>query len=168
MRRTFCLAATLLLIATHRLPAPIVETPPEKPTPAAELQEPAKPKARRANAKSSDTPNASKPRAKTEEGSTKEKTGESKPSTPKHSGVARNLTGPRPQYPAEAAAQHLGGTGTYLLHFDQSTGNVTDVTVVQSAGSPILDQASITGFRQWHEDPNSAKEVTMTMTFTMQ
>jgi TonB family protein len=82
--------------------------------------------------------------------------------------VARNLSGPSPQYPPEAAAQQLSGKGQYLLHFDQATGNCVDVTVVQSAGSPILDQASITAFRQWHEDPNCAKEVTMSMTFTKQ
>jgi hypothetical protein len=41
-----------------------------------------------------------------------------------------------------------------------------DVTVVQSAGgSEILDEAAKNYFRQWHEDPNCAREVSMSMSF---
>lgn len=145
----------LLLAASHRLPAPISEDAVQKPTPAPQAS--AKPKVKH-----------SKPKVKSEEGSAKTKSAESASSTPRPSGSARNLTGPSPQYPPEAVPQQLSGRGQYLLHFDQATGNVIDVTVVQSTGSPLLDQASITAFRQWHEDPNCAKEVTMTMTFTKQ
>ncbi|PYS70320.1 MAG: hypothetical protein DMF73_13090, partial [Acidobacteria bacterium] len=94
-----------------------------------------------------------------------EKTKSEAKSTPRPSGKARNLDGPKPIYPPEAAGVHLSGTGKYLLQFDQATGKVIDVTVSQSAGSPILDNAAVTAFRQWHEDPQCAKEVTMTMTF---
>jgi TonB family protein len=143
------LAASLLLITAHRLPAPISEIE-EKPTPAP--QESAKPKVKH-----------SKPKEKDEEGATKAKS-ESE-STPRPSGKARNLDGPKPIFPPEAAGLHLSGTGKYLLQFDQNTGLVIDVIVSQSAGSPLLDNSAITAFRQWHEDPHCAKEVTMTMTF---
>jgi TonB family protein len=147
-RAIFLISCPLaLLLTTHRLPAPISE---ENPTPAPEQS--AKPKVKH-----------SKPKEKSEGDS-----GKAKPeseSTPRPSGKARNLDGPKPIFPPEAAGSHLSGTGKYLLQFDQNTGLVIDVTVSQSAGSPLLDNSAITAFRQWHEDPHCAKEVTMTMTF---
>ena len=138
-----------LLLTTHRLPAPISEVE-EKATPLP--QESVKPKVKH-----------SKPKEKSEGDS-----GKTKPeseSTPRPSGKARNLDGPKPIFPPEAAGSQLSGTGKYLLQFDQNTGLVIDVIVSQSAGSPLLDDSAITAFRQWHEDPHCAKEVTMTMTF---
>ena len=155
--RRFVLVLLMLLTTSQRLPAPISEVE-EKATPAPE--ESAKPKVKHSpKPKSNDEDNevSDKLRARKSE--------QSPSSTPRPSGKAKNLTGPSPQVPAEAVKQHLTGKGSYLLHFDQTTGTVTDVTVVQSAGSPLLDEAAITAFRQWHEDPNCAKEVTMTMTF---
>jgi len=142
----FC-AVALLLAAAHRLPAPVHELD-EKATPIP--QEPAKPKVKHSKSKSEGDSEKTKSEAK---------------STPRPSGKARNLDGPKPIYPPEAAGVHLSGTGKYLLQFDQATGKVIDVTVSQSAGSPILDNAAVTAFRQWHEDPQCAKEVTITMTF---
>jgi TonB family protein len=151
------LVPLMLLTTSQRLPAPISEVD-EKATPAPE--ESAKPKARHSiKAKTNDEENEASDKSRAR------KSEQSPSSTPRPSGKAKNLTGPSPQVPAEAVKQHLTGKGTYLLHFDQTTGTVTDVTVVQSAGSPLLDEAAITAFRQWHEDPNCAKEVTMTITF---
>jgi TonB family protein len=140
------LVSFLLALSAHRLPAPISEAPAPEAS--------AKPKVKH-----------SKPKAKSEASSAQTNTSTSQASTTRPSGTAKNLTGPAPEYPAEASRQKLTGRGVYLLHFDQSTGNVIDVTVVESAGSPLLDQASITAFRQWHEDPHCAKEATLTMTF---
>src|SRR5467141_2613409 len=145
--RVVLVIVALVLVGSRRLPAPISEIE-EKSTPAP--QESAKPKVKH-------------PKSKSEDDSGKKKSEER--STPRPSGVARNLDGPKPIFPPEAAGLHLSGTGKYLLHFDQNTGLVTDVTVSQSAGSPLLDNSAITAFRQWHEDPHCAKEVTMTMTF---
>ena len=155
--RRFVLVLLMLLTTSQRLPAPISEVE-EKATTAPE--ESAKPKVKHSSKpKSNDEDNevSDKSRARKSE--------QSPSSTPRPSGKAKNLTGPSPQVPAEAVKQHLTGKGTYLLHFDQTSGTVTDVTVVQSAGSPLLDEAAITAFRQWHEDPNCAKEVTMTISF---
>jgi protein TonB len=155
--RLFVLVLLMFLATSPRLPAPISEVE-EKATPAPE--EPAKPKVK----------HSAKPKANDEDNETSDKSRarkseQSSSSTPRPSGKAKNLTGPSPQVPDEAIKQHLAGKGAYLLHFDQTTGTVTDVTVVQSAGSPILDEAAIAAFRQWHEDPNCAKEATVTMTF---
>ena len=134
----------MLLSAAHRVPAPVHEIEEKA---AATSEESAKPKKH------------SKP--KNEDDSKKS---EAK-STPRPSGKAKNLDGPKPVLPPEAASLRLSGTGKYLLVFDQATGKVVDVTVSQSAGSPLLDNAAVAAFRQWHEDPQCAKEVTMTMTF---
>lgn len=144
------LVSLLLVASAHRLPAPISEVQ-EKATPAP--TESAKPKVKHSKSKTKD-----------EDGSTRTKP--EPRSTPRPSGVARNLDGPKPVLPPETAGLHLSGTGKYLLQFDQNTGTVTDVTVTQSAGSPLLDNCAVTAFRQWHEDPHCAKEVTMTMTFS--
>lgn len=150
-RLTFILILSILVTTAHRLPAPISEE--ASPTPAQSV----KPKAKHSTKTTGENnQDSGKSRAAKSEQS----------STPRPSGKARNLNGPSPQIPAEAAKQHLTGTGTYLLRFDQANGTVTDVTVVQSTGSSILDEAAMAAFRQWHEDPNCAKEVTMTMRFT--
>jgi len=75
------------------------------------------------------------------------------------------MNGPRPKYSQAARDAHLSGTGTYVLHFDTSTGAVTDVTVTQSSGSAVLDQAAIDAFRQWHAKPNGKKEFPLTISF---
>lgn len=149
MRRSFkhLAVAVVTLLFAYRLPAPVHELD-EKASPAPE--ESAKPKVKH-----------SKP--KSEDDSGKKKSEER--STPRPSGKAKNLDGPKPIYPPEAVGLHLSGTGKYLLQFDQVTGKVIDVTVSQSCGSPVLDNAAVAAFRQWHEDPQCAKEVTMTMTF---
>ena len=81
------------------------------------------------------------------------------------SAAGGSLTGPRPEYSQAARSAHLSGTGSYLLHFDTSTGAVTDVTVTKSTGSAVLDQAAINAFRQWHAQPNCSKEFPLTISF---
>jgi TonB family protein len=81
------------------------------------------------------------------------------------SAAGGSITGPRPNYSQTARNAHLSGTGTYVLHFDTATGNVTDVTVSQSTGSAALDQAAIDAFRQWHAQPNGKKEFSLTISF---
>src|SRR3982750_1493493 len=110
------LSLVVLLLTAHRLPAPVHEID-EKTTPAP--AESAKPKAKH-----------SKPKIEDDSGKTKS---EAK-STPRPSGKAKNLDGPKPVYPPEAAGLHLSGTGKYTLQFDQATGKVIDVTVSQSCG----------------------------------
>ena len=99
------LASALILITGRQLLAPVHEVD-GKATPRAE--EPTQPKTKH------------KAESKSDEVS---ETSESK-STPRPSGKAKNLGGPSPQYPAEAAALHLSRAGIYLLRFDQSTGLV--------------------------------------------
>ncbi|MEY2481242.1 MAG: Gram-negative bacterial TonB protein C-terminal [Verrucomicrobiota bacterium] len=81
------------------------------------------------------------------------------------SAAGGSMSGPPPIYSPEARRQKLRGTGTYLLHFDTATGAVTDVTVTQSTGAALLDQAALTAFRQWHAQPNCPKEFPLTISF---
>jgi protein TonB len=76
-----------------------------------------------------------------------------------------SMSGPRPESPPEARAKHLSGQGIFLLHFDKPTGNIIDVTVRQSTGSTILDQAAIATLRQWRATPGCPREVPMTVTY---
>ena len=142
-----------LLLGTMNLPAPVHED--DNATPA--VKEPARQK-----------PKHSAERNQSDDASTDSKGSDSKSKSSRPSGKARNLSGPKAEYPPEALPLKLTGTGQYILHFDQKTGLVTDVTVAQSCGHDILDQAAIKAFRQWHEDPNCAKEVPMTYFFSVQ
>jgi TonB family protein len=138
---------------TMDLPAPVHED--ENATPAA--KEPAHEKTKHSSERTQSAEAA---------GDSKDSDAKSKSNRP--SGKARNLSGPKAEYPPEALPLKLAGTGQYVLHFDQKTGLVTDVTVAQSSGYDVLDQAAIKAFRQWHEDPNCAKDVTMTYYFAVQ
>lgn len=140
-----CLVITVTLLATMNLPAPVHDDENSTPAPKEPARQKSKHSAERSQSDESNDSRGSRP-----------------------SGKARNLTGPRAEYPAEALPLKLSGTGQYLLHFDQKTGLVTDVTVAQSSGHDILDQAAIKAFRQWREDPNCAKEVIMTHFFSVQ
>ena len=79
-----------------------------------------------------------------------------------------NLTSaPRPAYPYEARRSRQTGSGKFLLHFDAS-GAVTDVDVVTSTGSPILDQTSSSTFRRWHCKPGTYTKVYVPITYTLE
>ncbi|MDQ6859791.1 MAG: TonB family protein, partial [Verrucomicrobiota bacterium] len=65
------------------------------------------------------------------------------------------LSAPRPEYPYEARRQRLTGSGVAVLLIDPASGAVANVSIVRSTGSPILDNAAISGFRRWRFRPGS-------------
>jgi len=73
----------------------------------------------------------------------------------------------RPQYPYEAVQRHVTGSGLYRLTVDVNTGSVLKVTVVKSAGTPVLDVPSIDAFRKWRFKPGKWKEIDIPVVFTM-
>ena len=77
------------------------------------------------------------------------------------------VSAPHPSYPYEARKSKQTGSGKYLLVFD-SAGNVTDVSTVQSTGSPILDQACLNTFHRWRCKPGVYNKVYVPITFTLQ
>ncbi|HEX4639669.1 MAG TPA: energy transducer TonB [Chthoniobacterales bacterium] len=60
---------------------------------------------------------------------------------------------PKPDYPYEARAKYITGSGVYLLTFNKD-GHVENVQVAQSTGSSILDSAAMTAFQKWRATPN--------------
>jgi periplasmic protein TonB len=77
------------------------------------------------------------------------------------------LNAPRPEYPYEARRQKITGSGVAVMSIDPGSGNVTDVTMAKSTGSPFLDNAAIAGFRRWRFKPGSISTVTCPVTFTL-
>ena len=77
------------------------------------------------------------------------------------------LSTPRPDYPIEARRHFYEGRGVYRLRFDMETGRVTEVTVIESTGHTILDQASTRTFLRWRIKPHSFKAINVPVNFRM-
>src|SRR5207237_20596 len=75
---------------------------------------------------------------------------------------------PKPDYPYEARSRHVTGSGVAILTVDVASGSVTDASMAQSIGSPILDNATTSTFRRWRFRPGAAApRVKVPITYTM-
>jgi len=75
---------------------------------------------------------------------------------------------PKPDYPYEARSRHVTGDGVAVLSIDVASGNVTDVSMAKSIGSPILDNSTTSTFRRWRFRPGAAApRVKVPITYTM-
>jgi TonB family protein len=74
---------------------------------------------------------------------------------------------PRPVYPYEARRQRITGSGAVLLTIDPTAGAVTDVVIVQSCGSIILDHATLDALRRWRFKPGTVATVHVPITYTL-
>jgi periplasmic protein TonB len=75
---------------------------------------------------------------------------------------------PTPQYPYEARAKHLTGNGRVVLSVDTASGNVSEATMGQSTGSPILDNSAVSTLRTWRFKPGAVPpKITVPITFTL-
>jgi TonB family protein len=77
------------------------------------------------------------------------------------------LSAPRPDYPYEARSHHITGSGIAIISVDPITGFVTDVTMEQSIGNPILDNSTVSAFRRWRFKPGSPPRVRIPITFLL-
>ena len=77
------------------------------------------------------------------------------------------INSPRPPYPYEARSKRITGSGVITATVDPASGNVTDASVTQSTGSPILDEAAVSAFRRWRFRPGSVSKVRIPITFTL-
>ena len=50
---------------------------------------------------------------------------------------------------------------------DPVTGNVSSVSMAKGTGSPVLDNAALSGFRRWRFKPGTVSTVTCPITFTL-
>ncbi len=75
---------------------------------------------------------------------------------------------PKPDYPYEARSRHVTGSGVAVLSVDTASGTVTDASMGQSIGSPILDNSTVSTFRRWKFRPGAcAPKVKVPITYTM-
>ena len=75
---------------------------------------------------------------------------------------------PKPEYPYEARSRHITGSGVCVLSVDVASGSVTDASMAQSIGNPILDNSTVSTFRRWKFRPGmAAPKVKVPITFTM-
>jgi TonB family protein len=63
------------------------------------------------------------------------------------------ISSPDPEYPPDALKKHIWGRGLYHLRIDPRKRTVTRVTVLESTGSKVLDDAAIRALLQWRLRP---------------
>jgi protein TonB len=74
---------------------------------------------------------------------------------------------PKPPYPYEARSRRLTGSGVCILNVDVASGSVTEASMAQSTGSPVLDNATTDTFRRWRFRPGTVSKVKVPITFTL-
>lgn len=77
------------------------------------------------------------------------------PSSPKQPPATKaelTVYAPNPEYPPEARQARLAGSGWFRLDFTK-TGRVTQVRVLKSTGSKILDAAAVQTLLLWRFKP---------------
>lgn len=77
------------------------------------------------------------------------------------------VSAPRPEYPYEARRRRITGSGIAVLKIETATGNVIDVSMSQSTGSPVLDNATVSAFRRWRFKPGTNPTVQSPITYTL-
>ncbi len=81
--------------------------------------------------------------------------------------VARKFAifSPTPSYPTAARFSYLQSWGTYQFIIDFATGRVTDVKIIMTSGSAILDRSITKTFRTWRFQPHTVRSVTTNFGF---
>ena len=77
------------------------------------------------------------------------------------------LYAPKPEYPYNARASRVTGSGIAVITVDKSTGKVIDATMAVSTESKELDAAALDAFRRWKFKPNTVEGAKIPITFTM-
>jgi TonB family protein len=74
---------------------------------------------------------------------------------------------PRPAYPQEARSHRIAGGGVCVVSVDHASGSVTNVSMAQSTGSPLLDKSVLSTVRTWKFKPGTVSKVSIPVEFTM-
>jgi len=72
-----------------------------------------------------------------------------------------------PEYPYQDRAHHRTGSGLFRMEIDLKTGSVQKVTMIKSTGYDSLNEAATKALSKWRFRPNTWKEVTFPVQFTM-
>lgn len=85
--------------------------------------------------------------------------------TPRPTPKPRLVFAPAPAFPSEVRSRPgASWSGRFRLNFN-ARGNVTNVQIVQSTGSSVLDQSALSTLRQWKSAPGQEWVVTVPVTF---
>src|SRR5262249_52377162 len=73
---------------------------------------------------------------------------------------------PRPEYPQEARSRRIEGSGVCVVTVDPASGSVTNASMAQSTGSPLLDKSVLITVRTWKFKPGAVSKVRIPVEFT--
>lgn len=76
------------------------------------------------------------------------------------------LASPGPAYPEEAQKAKLTGSGLYELLINKA-GTTTEVVIVKSSGSAVLDNAAKSTFRKWRFKPATFTRVQVPVSWSV-
>src|SRR3982751_1985137 len=75
------------------------------------------------------------------------------------------ITAPLPDYTYEMKRRNLTGSGTCVVTVDTAKGTVTNATMSQSTGNPLLDKLTIQTFKTWRFKPGTVSEVRVPISY---
>ena len=75
------------------------------------------------------------------------------------------ITAPLPDYTYEMKRRNLTGSGIYVVTVDTATGTVTNATMFQGTGSPLLDKLTTQTFKSWRFKPGTLSQVRIPITY---
>jgi protein TonB len=75
------------------------------------------------------------------------------------------ITAPLPDYTYEMKRRNLAGSGVCLVTVDPATGTVTNATMFQSTGSPLLDKITTQTFKSWRFKPGTVSQVRVPISY---
>jgi TonB family protein len=75
------------------------------------------------------------------------------------------ISAPLPGYTYEMKRRNLTGNGVCVVTVDSATGTVTNATMFQSTGSPLLDKLTTQTFKSWHFKPGTVSQVRVPISY---
>jgi len=69
------------------------------------------------------------------------------------------LSQPRPEYPIKARTKHITGRGVFDVIVRTDSGAVTQVKILQSTGSKLLDDAAVKALSSWRARPGMINHI---------
>ena len=75
------------------------------------------------------------------------------------------INAPLPDYTYEMKRRNLSGSGVCVVTVDPATGTVTNATMFQSTGNPLLDKLTMQTFRNWRFKPGTVSQVRVPISY---
>jgi TonB family protein len=75
------------------------------------------------------------------------------------------ITAPLPEYTYEMKRRNLAGSGICVVTVDPATGTVTNATMFQSTGNPLLDKLTMQTFKNWRFKPGTVSRVRLPISY---